>query len=105
MKKLVSDWLTCVIECATEPCCRSINYKKTLNLQNEPNCEMLHNLVYNDSQELLEANSSYNHVYLGNPRKVKIFHNMKLLILLLHTHACMSKIFKDLKYHCLALRV
>jgi hypothetical protein len=69
---VTTDWLACVMECVTEPCCRSINYKNTLNLQNEPNCEMLHNLVYDTSQELLEANSSYNHVYLNNPPKVKL---------------------------------
>jgi hypothetical protein len=76
--KVVHDWLACVIECYNEPCCRSINYKNTLNLQNEPNCEMLHNVVYNMSQKYLERNCSYNHVFLNNPQKVKIILNCTL---------------------------
>ena len=72
MTKVVSDWPDCVMECVREPCCRSINYKRTANLKNESNCEMLHNLVYNTSQKFLVANYTYNHVYLGNPRKVKL---------------------------------
>ena len=72
MTKVVPHWLKCVLECVKEPCCRSINYKKTVNLPIESNCEMLHNLVYNTSQKFLETNCSYNHVYLNSPRKVKI---------------------------------
>ena len=68
---VVSEWIDCVLECACEPCCRSINYKKTLDLKNETNCEMLHDMVYNKSQLLLlDKNNSYDHVYLANPRKV-----------------------------------
>jgi hypothetical protein len=36
-------------------------------------------MVYNISQEFLEANFSYNHVYLNNPQKVKMIHNRELL--------------------------
>ena len=78
MTKVVHDWLGCVLECVTQPCCRSINYKKTLNLQNESNCEMLHNMVYNTSRKFLERNCSYDHVYLNNPQKVQVIHNSKL---------------------------
>ena len=74
MAKVVSDWLACILECVTEPCCRSINYKKTSIAQNESNCEMLHNTVHNSSQKSLQANFSYDHVYLSNPQKVKIIH-------------------------------
>ena len=77
--KAVSDWLACVLECVTEPCCRSINYKKSSISQNESNCEMLHNMVYNTSQKLLEPNCSYDHVFLNNPQKVKIIHNILYL--------------------------
>ncbi len=30
MTKFVTQWLECVIKCVNEPCCRSMNYKKTL---------------------------------------------------------------------------
>ena len=61
------------MECATEACCRSINYKKTVSLKDEPNCEMLHDVLYNTSDKMLENNSSYDHVYLVNPEKVTIY--------------------------------
>jgi hypothetical protein len=70
MKKVVPQMIVCVIECAKESCCRSINYKKTLSSQNEPNCEMLHDVVNSTTQEFLETNSSYDHVHLLNPEKV-----------------------------------
>ena len=72
MTKIVSQKIDCVIECAIEPCCRSINYKTTSTCQNEKNCEMFHNLVYNSSENALESNSSYDHVYLVNAQKVRI---------------------------------
>ncbi len=70
MTKFVSQRIDCVMECATEPCCRSINYKKVL--QNESNCELLHNVIYDESEEVLEKISSYDYVYLVNPQKVFI---------------------------------
>ncbi len=70
MTKVVPQRIDCVIECATEPCCRSINYRKTLSLHNEANCEMLHNVVYNTSRKFLETNISFDHVHLENPEKV-----------------------------------
>ena len=71
-RKTVSERTECIIECVKEPCCRSINYRKTLC--NETNCEMLHNVVYNTSEKLLEKSSSYDHVYLTNPHKVRFLH-------------------------------
>lgn len=68
---VVSQDIDCVIECGNDPCCRSINYKKTLNLQNEPNCEMLHNVVYNLSEKVLESNTSYDHIFLVDTQKVR----------------------------------
>ena len=70
---VVLHWIDCVMECATDACCRSINYKKTVSLPNEPNCEMLHDVLYNTSEKMLENNSSYDHVYLENPEKVTIY--------------------------------
>ncbi|XP_028411120.1 microfibril-associated glycoprotein 4-like [Dendronephthya gigantea] len=66
---VVSEWIDCVMECATEICCRSINFKKKWTSKNDSNCEMLHNVVYNTSERLLEKNSSYDYVYLVNPQK------------------------------------
>ncbi|XP_028401514.1 uncharacterized protein LOC114524587 [Dendronephthya gigantea] len=69
MKKCVSQMVFCLMECAKEPCCRSVNYKKTPNLQNELNCEMLHNVIYNISDDVLEKNNSYDYAYLTEPQK------------------------------------
>ena len=68
MTKGVSERIECIMECVMEPCCRSINYKKTF--QNEPNCEMLHDVIYNTSEKVLERNSSYDYVYVLDPQKV-----------------------------------
>ena len=63
--------IDCLVECVTEPCCRSINYKKH-HSDNETNCEMLHSLVDNTtSQKSLDENNSYDHIYLINPEKVR----------------------------------
>ena len=71
MKKLVSQRIDCIVECAIEPCCRSINYKKTS--KNETNCEMLHDqLDTNDTSKKLLNESSYDYVYLTNPQKVNV---------------------------------
>jgi hypothetical protein len=40
--------------------------------ENESNCEMLHNVVYNVSERVLKENSTYDYVYLLNPEKVRI---------------------------------
>ena len=68
MTKDVRTRIDCVMECVKHPCCRSLNYKK--KSKDEPNCEMLHNLMYNTSEKLLQSNSSYDYVYLANPHKV-----------------------------------
>ena len=68
----VSQRIDCIIECFIEPCCRSINYKNTSSTsQNEKNCEMLHNVVYNTSKNELEETPSFDYVYLVNPEKVR----------------------------------
>ena len=56
------------MECAIDQCCRSLNYKKNSTLQNETNCEMLHNVV---SHNMLEKHSSFDYVYLINSEKVR----------------------------------
>ncbi|XP_028395829.1 uncharacterized protein LOC114519848 [Dendronephthya gigantea] len=69
MTKYVCQWIDCVRECASEPCCRSVNYKHISSTENESNCEMLHNVVYNVSEQLLERNSQYDYLYLTSPIK------------------------------------
>ena len=71
MVKHVWQRIDCVIECESVPCCRSVNYKHTLPSENESNCEMLHNVVYNVSGKLLQGNSQYDYSYLTNPIKVR----------------------------------
>ncbi|XP_028415686.1 adhesion G protein-coupled receptor E2-like [Dendronephthya gigantea] len=69
-KFVQGEMIDCLMECVTEPCCRSINYKNNWMFENETNCEMLHNMVYTASKKMLEKNSSYDHAYLINPAKV-----------------------------------
>ena len=71
------------MECATEPCCRSINYKKTLTLQDESNCEMLHHVIFNTSEKLLEKDDSADYIYLVNPQKVRVH-----LTMMVRTYNC-----------------
>lgn len=68
--KIVTERIDCIMECATEPCCRSINYKTKTALDNETNCEMLHNLV-DRNKKLLKRNASYDYARVVNPYKVK----------------------------------
>ncbi|XP_028416458.1 uncharacterized protein LOC114540535 [Dendronephthya gigantea] len=63
---VLGKMIDCLVKCVTEPCCRSINYKKH-SKDNETNCEMLHSVVDEiTSQEVLEKNASYDHIYLIN---------------------------------------
>ena len=72
-KIATSDWADCVIECVRDPCCRSVNYKNIIIAGNEENCEMLHNLVYNTSDDLLKKNNTYNYIFFNSPMKVKTY--------------------------------
>ena len=78
MTKDVFERIECIMECVKEPCCRSINYKKTF--QNEPKCEMLHEVIYNTSEKALKRNSSYDYVYLLDPQKVWIVCRVESLV-------------------------
>jgi hypothetical protein len=66
----VSGQLDCLIVCDKEPCCRSINFKKKSKSHIEKNCEMLHNVVYNTSEKLLETNAFFDHLYFTSSKKV-----------------------------------
>jgi hypothetical protein len=67
----VSGQLDCLIVCDKELCCRSINFKKESNSDDNQNCEMLHNVVYNTSEKLLETNAAFDHVYFVSSNKVR----------------------------------
>ena len=67
-----ADWSVCAIECVKDSCCRSINYKTIITARNEENCEMLHNLVYNTSDDLLKKNDTYVHIFFNSPMKVNL---------------------------------
>ncbi len=74
MTTVATHWINCAKECVEEPCCRSINFKKIISTQNERNCEMLHNVVYNSSnKKFLLENTSYDYIYFNHPRKVRIY--------------------------------
>jgi hypothetical protein len=68
----VDKQLDCLIVCDKEPCCRSINFKKISSSAIEKNCEMLHNMVYNTSEKLLERDPSFDHVYFTSSEKVRM---------------------------------
>ena len=106
--QIVSQRIDCIIECAMEPCCRSINYKKRSSLKNETNCEMLHNVVFNTSENALEKNSSFHYVYLTNPDKVSLSSrsssDLKILIkywfLLFLVHELLNKWVWEVSNSC-----
>ena len=66
-----SQFMECLLDCCKEPCCRSVNFKKTSTLEDEPKCELLHNLAYNTSKNLLQGNASYDYAYFTKPEKVR----------------------------------
>ena len=70
-KKTTGHWVDCAIECVKDSCCRSVNYKTIITAGNEENCEMLHNLVYNTSDDQLKENGTYNYIFFNSPMKVK----------------------------------
>ena len=76
-KIATGDRADCVIECVRDPCCRSVNYKTIITAGNEENCEMLHNLVYNASDDLLKKNGTYNYIFFNSPMKVKTLISIK----------------------------
>jgi hypothetical protein len=68
----VDGQLDCLIVCDQEPCCRSINFKNISSSPLEKNCEMLHNVVHKTSEQLLETDRSFDHLYFISSEKVRI---------------------------------
>ena len=71
LAEVVFEKIDCILECAAEECCRSINYRKVLKSANETNCEMLHSVINNTGKKLLK-DPSFDHAYLVNPQKVNL---------------------------------
>ena len=72
MSKIVLQKIDCLMDCAADQCCRSVNYKKISTSQNETNCEMLHDIVsHNTFDDMLKKNSAFDYVYLIKPEKVR----------------------------------
>ena len=72
MSKTVMQQIDCVMDCAADQCCRSVNYKQASALQDETNCEMLHDIVsQNTLDDMLEKTSAFNYIYMINPEKVR----------------------------------
>ena len=76
-----SQFMECILDCYKEPCCRSVNFKKISTSEDEPKCELLHNLAYNTSKNLLQGNASYDYAYFIKPEKVRSVPALMVLIL------------------------
>ena len=59
----------CMDDCFAHPCCRSINYNLATSANHLNKCELLHDLVENTTQ-VLEPNSSFDHIFFTHPLKV-----------------------------------
>ena len=63
--------IQCIVNCAQDSCCRSLNYKHKSHCNEQSKCELLHDTLYNASDGIqLEKNKSYDHVFLNEPKKV-----------------------------------
>ena len=62
--------MVCVMSCAHDTCCRSVNFKRNSVHKEFGDCELLHN-VKNSSSSELEKHEMYEHIPLFDPRKVK----------------------------------
>ena len=75
------------MDCAADQCCRSVNYRKISNLQNETNCEMLHDIVsHNTFDDMLKKNSAFDYVYLIKPEKVRESTEAERIMLISNIH-------------------
>ena len=62
--------IQCILICAQDSCCRSLNFKHKSNCNEQSKCELLHDTLYNASDGArLEKNNSYDHVFLNEPKK------------------------------------
>ena len=59
----------------------TVNFKKISTSEDELKCELLHNLAYNTSKNLLQGNASYDYAYFTKPEKVRSVPALMVLIL------------------------
>ena len=76
-KKLrVGHEIECIVMCVNDTCCRSLNFLKTLRLdenENKDNCELLHDaVVTGKKQNLLSIDVNYDYFIMNKPERVSI---------------------------------
>ena len=76
--KKIRAWhdIDCVVRCVDDTCCRSVNFLRTLDLdeeENKENCEMLHDAVVSwNNYNLIQADDNYDYFILHKPARVSI---------------------------------
>jgi hypothetical protein len=73
--KNISSKIECILQCAQDRCCRSVNYKEISSNNPSRICELLHEIVLNKSS-LLQKNVLYDHVHIIEPHKVSVTINI-----------------------------
>ena len=76
MLKKIHAWhdIDCVVRCVDDACCRSVNFLKTLDLdeeENKENCELLHDAVVSgNNYNLIQTDDNYDYFILHKPARV-----------------------------------
>ena len=76
MQKKIHAWhdIDCVVRCVDDTCCRSVNFLKTLDLdeeENKENCELLHDaFVSGNNYNLIQTDDNYDYFILHKPARV-----------------------------------
>ena len=76
MLKKLHAWheIDCVVRCVDDTCCRSVNFLKTLDLdeeENKENCELLHDaFVSGNNYNLIQTDDNYDYFILHKPARI-----------------------------------
>ena len=76
IQKKIHAWhdIDCVVRCVDDTCCRSVNFLKTLDLdeeENKENCELLHDAVVSgNNYNLIQIDDNYDYFILHKPARV-----------------------------------
>ncbi|XP_046864159.1 uncharacterized protein LOC124458109 [Xenia sp. Carnegie-2017] len=65
----VTNEMECIVSCAKEPCCRSINHRRKFSQGRWSLCEMLHTDLNNSKENDLKHNRFYDYIFLNSPFK------------------------------------
>ncbi|XP_046863743.1 uncharacterized protein LOC124457555 [Xenia sp. Carnegie-2017] len=65
----VKNEMECIVSCAKEPCCRSINHRRRLSQGSRSLCEMLHSVLNKSKENDLNHNRFYDYIVLNSPFK------------------------------------